>query len=243
MTDGLCQNCIALTSHDAEKKLLEELADEQAERGTAPFWQGMKKLLDVKFDIFEKKLESSLRKHIIDEVKELIVKENELLRVDVETLKEENKDYEERIKNMEKVIEELKLSIEMTDDTINKTMGNMQKVQKEQKTEIKKITDEQQEQLDEQEDRARRNNLRVGGIFEDKGENWQDCKKKVKEFFRNQLQIQEDITIQRAHRSAVSEKSGGKKTPRIIILQLLNFEDKERILQACKLLKCNNFSL
>ena len=37
--------------------------------------------------------------------------------------------------------------------------------------------------------RSRRNNIRVDGVTEDKGETWEDCEKKVPEILRDKLDV------------------------------------------------------
>ena len=55
-----------------------------------------------------------------------------------------------------------------------------------------------QDKISEIEDRSRRNNVRVDGITEEKGETWEDCKNKVLEILKDKLEI-ENVIIERAH--------------------------------------------
>ena len=43
------------------------------------------------------------------------------------------------------------------------------------------------------EDRSRRNNLRIDGVKESKGETWEQCQHKVEAIFNGQLRIEEEI--------------------------------------------------
>ena len=242
LQDGLCQQCNESVKNQAtEAKLLAELAAEQAEIGSSQFWTGMKRLLDHKFLIFEKSPERNIQERMMQEVRELVREENKVLREDIETLKEENKEYEGKLKELRKEVNDLKDSLEITDVTLKESMGGVDKKQKDQEVEFKKLRKEQQERIDEQEDRSRRNNLRIGGITENKGETWADCKAKVNKFFKESLKINSEITIQRAHRTASDGKNTVGRGPRVIVLQLLNYEDKETILKACNLLKGTQF--
>ena len=54
---------------------------------------------------------------------------------------------------------------------------------------------ELQDKILEMEDRPRRNNIRVDGVTEEKGEMWEDCEKKVLEISRGKLEI-EYVTIE-----------------------------------------------
>ncbi|XP_065684069.1 uncharacterized protein LOC136096583 [Hydra vulgaris] len=84
------------------------------------------------------------------------------------------------------------------------------------------------------ENRSRRNNLRIDGIYEKPNENWAECENVVKEMFKKQLKINYDIIIERAHRVGHPKED---KKPRTIVLKLLNFQDKTKILSATKNLR------
>ena len=231
--NGICQSCIEKEKEKEESDLLLELAAEQVEVGSKNFWLGMKKLLDLKFIHFQQSFARSMELKLMSEVKSMIKDETLQLKQDIETLKNENIEIEEKFDELKKLVIDLRASIEMTDVHIKKQVDEMKEKQKAQKKEFEDTKKLNQDKLDEQEDRSRRNNLRIGGIIEDKNEDWNACKKKVKEFFRNTLKIEEEIVVQRAHRSKGKEGSG----PRVIVLKLLNYENKETILEACKLLK------
>ena len=61
------------------------------------------------------------------------------------------------------------------------------------------------------EDRSRRNNLRIDGIKQKVGESWQDCEAEVEKLFREKLDIEDEVIIQRAHRAKRNKKQ--QKTP------------------------------
>lgn len=65
-------------------------------------------------------------------------------------------------------------------------------------------------------------------------ESWNDCAKKVKDLFRNKLGISEDVIIERAHRLG---KINEDKSPRTIIIKLLDFQNKNKILSLSRKLK------
>ena len=56
------------------------------------------------------------------------------------------------------------------------------------------------------EDRSRRNNLRINGIKQKVGESWEDCEAEVEKLFREKLDIEDKIIIQRAHRAKRNKK-------------------------------------
>ena len=88
------------------------------------------------------------------------------------------------------------------------------------------------EKLINLEDRSRRNNLRIDGIVENENETWSDTQKKAEELFGKILGV-ENVDVERAHRSG--KKQAGK--PRSIVLKLLNWKDKQKILLNCHKLK------
>ncbi|XP_065665557.1 uncharacterized protein LOC136086983 [Hydra vulgaris] len=90
------------------------------------------------------------------------------------------------------------------------------------------------------EDRNRRNNLRIDGVVENNEEkNWEITKKKVKQLFKDNLGIEKDIIIDRAHRVGVAND----KRERTIVLKLRDYEDKKTILERATKLKGTNIFL
>ena len=55
------------------------------------------------------------------------------------------------------------------------------------------------EQLRIQEDRLRRNNIRVDGIEEDENETWEDTENKLRSFLYDELEITDKLYIETAH--------------------------------------------
>jgi hypothetical protein len=75
------------------------------------------------------------------------------------------------------------------------------------------------------------------GIPEHEGESWDDTKKKLKEFLKNEMNIKDPncVQIDRAHRSGMK----GQK-PRPIIAKLMNSSSKDMIFKHVKNLKGKN---
>ncbi|XP_065650972.1 uncharacterized protein LOC136079179 [Hydra vulgaris] len=115
-------------------------------------------------------------------------------------------------------------------DTFIKNKSNHNEIQN-KNTDLKKINSK----LREIEDRTRRNNLRVDGIKEDDNETWLESEQKVKEVFNEYLGV-ENVKIERAHRAGKK----GVKENRTIVLKLLDFKDKEEILENASKLKGKN---
>lgn len=141
-------------------------------------------------------------------------------------------------------LKELQRSLEYTQELLDTTVKKkdeeiLELTQKIDSLEEKKIDRREiqilQTRLSEAEDRARRKNLRIGGVFEEEEESWNDCEEKVLKIFEKKLKLP-GIEIERAHRT------GGKKRDkaRMIVLKLKSWKDKERILKEAKRLKGTN---
>jgi hypothetical protein len=141
-----------------------------------------------------------------------------------------------RLEQMEKDYKELKefvyTSDDITEKKINQTNEKINKIKtilEDDKSEMKKVNDK----LREIEDRSRRNNLRFDGVKENQNETWEDSERKISKLLREQLEIKEQIQIERAHRTGPKQT----KKDRTIIIKLLNYKDKEKILRNANKLK------
>nr|XP_047139051.1 uncharacterized protein LOC124814972 [Hydra vulgaris] len=85
------------------------------------------------------------------------------------------------------------------------------------------------------EDRSQRNNLKIDGIKENENEIWSKSEIKVIKVFQESLVV-ENVRIERAHRSGRRDA----KTPRTIIIKLLDYKDKVEILKNSSKLKGKN---
>ncbi|XP_065678532.1 uncharacterized protein LOC124807344 [Hydra vulgaris] len=132
-----------------------------------------------------------------------------------------------KVLSIENDLRDFKESLNFQETTI------MEKINKITKRYEKEINNLNKKTLD-WENRSRRNNLRLDGIFEKPNENWNECENAVKEMFKKQLKISNEIIIERAHRIGQPKED---KKPRTIVLKLLNFQDKTKILNATKNLR------
>ena len=102
---------------------------------------------------------------------------------------------------------DLKKSIEFTDNVLEKKVQNIKEKAEHLDERIREIYEWQLDpeyvhnKLVELEDRSRRNNLRIDGIKEKVGESWEDCEAEVEKLFREKLDIEDKIIIERAHRT------------------------------------------
>ena len=115
-----------------------------------------------------------------------------------------------KLKDIDSRVEEIKLD-EITEDFVTKTK--------------KKLAD--------LEDHSRRNNLRFAGLQEETNEAWEKSESIITDFVKEKLEIEEDILIERAHRTGkIQGNDGTRNRKRTTVVKFLNFEDKLRILHT-----------
>ena len=128
------------------------------------------------------------------------------------------------IKNIKSEMNELKKSIEFTKEVLEEKVQTMHRKVSSLEKKVEELYDYQ---IDPGE---------VEKKLEENGESWDDCERKVKEIFMDQLELENDIIIERAHRARKS-KYGKNDQPRTTVCKLLSYKDKVKVLQNCKKLK------
>ncbi|XP_065645515.1 uncharacterized protein LOC136075987 [Hydra vulgaris] len=131
------------------------------------------------------------------------------------------------MKNIEIDLNDVKESLNFQEEKIKE---ELKQIRKKDDLEIKNIN----KKNTDLENRSRRNNIRVDGLKDSPGESWSDCEKSVKKIFTNNLKISTEIIAERAHRVGSYKED---KTPRTIVVKLLNYQDKIKILSSLKNLK------
>ena len=125
------------------------------------------------------------------------------------------------IKNLKQEISELKSSLDFTEDVLEKKVEKLEENMKDVDARVRDIYEYQVDpnyvldKLTELEDRSRRNNLRIDGINEQKGETWEMYETKIKNIFQEKLEIHDDIFIERAHKTkgkTTRNNTAGKRT-------------------------------
>lgn len=92
--------------------------------------------------------------------------------------------------------------------------------------------------LDYMENQSRRSNLLIDGIPEEKGETSVGLEMKIQQMLAKNLDLDvSNIEIERAHR--IGQFQDGRR-PRKVIMKLLKFKDRQRILYSTKKLKGTN---
>ena len=122
----------------------------------------------------------------------------------------------------------------------NKLLQNQKHHQQQQPVipDLKEIEDK----LNDLENRSRRNNLKINGVFEEKNESWSQNEKKLQEIMKDQLQFERGNETERAHRNGKTTIDGARNKKRTIIAKLINFKDKQEVLSEYNARKLKNKS-
>ena len=125
--------------------------------------------------------------------------------------------------------QEMKDSIEMQEQVLEKKISDLKDKNESQNKDIATLQDRQRIQ----EDRSRRNNIRVDGIRESQNESWDETEGKMKQILTSHGIDIHNIAIERAHR--IGKSKDGK--PRTIVAKFLHFKDKQYVMYNAKKLK------
>lgn len=141
----------------------------------------------------------------------------------------EFQDLSNSLKYSQKDIDEIKA----TQDVDRNTFKDLDKLVK-QSHSTSVQSDILLEQLDYLENQSRRNNIIIDGITSDHAEeSWTETENKVRELLTTKLKMEADsIQIERAHKRRKFRRDAEK--PRGIIVKLLRFKDKERIMEKAR---------
>ena len=148
------------------------------------------------------------------------------------------------IKNLKAEISDLKDIFEFTENVIEKKVEKLETELDDLEGKVQEIWDYQknpdfiQHKLVELKNRSRRNNLWIDGTEEEEGETWEISEAKATKVFKEKLEINKDIMIERAHRTKRNkDKDKDKKRPRTILLRLADFKGKSIIFKNVNKLK------
>ena len=140
---------------------------------------------------------------------------------------------------------DLEESLTVNQGLVEETLNTIKSQLKVTQNEVSENKAELKEQLRIQEDRSRRNNIRVDGIEEDENKTLENTKNKLRSFLYNELEIIDELFIERALcvRRKESVKSNGNNTPRTIVAKLLDYKEKEEIMRRRYKLKDTMYSV
>ena len=183
-------------------------------------------------------------------IKSIFKEEFEIQRKNIVTLISVNFEITmQEIKKVNNEINELKTSIEHKDEVLQERMEKIEEKYDHISSKVNEIYEYQmdpqyvEEKLIELEDHSRRCNLRIDGVEDGKNETWDQCEEKVLDIFTNQLGIEKNVQIGRAHRTGKKgSKHSHEKTrkPRTIVLKLNSYKEKIKIFKESKKLKGAN---
>ena len=116
-------------------------------------------------------------------------------------------DIKDSVKELKKDFEELKRSLEFSQKDLRDTDIKVTNLESKVEQIRMKAQDQEgfmdyvEDQMEHIENQSRRNNVKTLGLREDKEKEtqWEETEKIVKNVIRNQLQIKEDIHIERTH--------------------------------------------
>lgn len=152
--------------------------------------------------------------------------EENVLKIISSCTKNLHKQIEDLNKNFEKKIQEMEAALNFNIKENEEKVKNLEE-------KFEKEIEFLKERARKQEDRSRRNNLRVDGVKDNARETWEETEVKVQEILKK-IDVK-DVKIERAHRVSTKYVPNGK--PRTIIFKTLSFKDKERILKSSNKLK------
>ena len=117
-------------------------------------------------------------------------------------------------------------------DEVNKKLENIDSRVEEIK--LDKVTEnfipKTRKKLADLGDRSPRNNLRFDEFQEEINETWEESESIVTDFVKEKLGIEEDILIERVHRTRkIQRNDGTRNKKRTIVVKFLNFKDKSGI--------------
>ena len=142
-------------------------------------------------------------------------------------------------------VNDLRKSLEFTQSNLEEKVDNVEKRMEKLQSDTQEIYEYQidpkyvQDELTELEDRSRRNNIRIDGIKEMKGETWNDCEEEVQDMFAQKLGL-DGIETECAHRVKLNNRDSNTNRPRTIVMKLLQLKDKTKIFQNANKLKGQN---
>ena len=153
-----------------------------------------------------------------------------------EILKSQLQNTNERLDKISNEVLEITKSLEFTQGELDEELVIVKNDISKIKSDIQILEDdlldpnEVSKKLIELQDRSRRDNLRFDGLTEDPNKTWDDCERKVQDVLLNNLNIEDNIEIDRCHCFG----KGRGSHPRTIICRFLRFKDKQKILQNAK---------
>ena len=181
--------------------------------------------------------------YTFNQLKELLqMHENTLLNVFSSTIDRLDKKIdilkEEENSKIKKELTDLRESVRYHSDNADEVNKKLEDIDKRiEGIKLDEITEDFvtkiKKKLADLEDCSRRNNLLFDGFQEETNETWEETESIITDFVKEKLGIEEDILIERAHRTGkIQRNDGTRNRKRTIVVKFLNFKDKSRILHT-----------
>ena len=127
----------------------------------------------------------------------------------IDILKEENSE-------IKKDLIDLRESVQYHSDNVDEVNKKLEDIESRvEEIKLDEITEDfdtkTKKKLADLEDRSRRNNLRFDGFQEETNETWEESESIITDFVKEKLGIEEDILIERAHRTGKIQRKDGTK--------------------------------
>lgn len=163
------------------------------------------------------------------------------LKIDLKTVKDEittqvKSELAEFKEDINQKLVKINAVVEEQNDKIDAALTRTEEVEQwstDAKCALKDILKEQKimmDKMDDLESRSRRNNLRIYGIPEDAELRSESVAAFMDKWLKDELSIESDLQIQRAHRALAPKPKTGQP-PRSIILNFQQFNVKEKVLK------------
>ena len=153
-----------------------------------------------------------------------------------------NYDSVKQLKDNTRYLEEsLTVNRDLVEEKLNTLKSQMRSIQ----NEVNENKAELKEQFRIQKDRLRRNNIRAKSIEEDENETWENTENKLRSFLYDELEITDELYIERAHRVRRRKdvKFNSNNTPRTIVAKFLDYKEKEEVMRRRYKLKDTTYSV
>ena len=125
----------------------------------------------------------------------MIEKNSKMFNERLNNLSQEIKTNYDSIKQLKDNTRDLEESLTVNQDLVEEKLNTLKSQMRSIQNEVSENKAELKEQLRIQEDRSRRNNIRVHGIEEDENETWENTDNKVRSFLYDKLEITDELYI------------------------------------------------
>ena len=178
-------------------------------------------------------------------ISNMIEKNSKMFNKWLNNLSQEIKTNYDSIKQLKDNTRDLEESLTVNQDLVEEKLNTLKSQMRSIQNEVSENKAELKEQLRIQEDRSRRNNIRVHGIEEDENETWENTENKLRSFLYDELEITDELYIERAHRVRRRKdvKFNSNNTPRTIVAKFLDYKEKKEVIRRRYKLKDTTYSV